>query len=163
MSIDPKVLSAKNDVEVKRAKLLHSIKFALGETKRRLAPDLIAEMAWEETKRASGKVADKAVDVAKRKPVLIGGLAAAFGLFLARKPLGKLAVNGVEKLTGEDHAAEGDPDTTGTAASREVRSSDGSTPSVAQFHETNAAIEDKTKRPAKRKAPTQPKLTETTK
>ena len=138
--IDPEVISAKNDVEVARAKLLHSVKFALGETKRRLAPDLIAEMAWQETKRASGKVADAAMDFGKRKPVLVGGLAAAFGMFLARKPLGKLAVAGYEKMSGEDEVpADGSHEA-------QERAPDAA-PSVEQFRQTNKAVERKAAAP----------------
>ncbi|WP_343347350.1 hypothetical protein WJT74_04485 [Sphingomicrobium sp. XHP0239] len=159
MSIDPKVLSAKNDVEVKRAQLLHSVKFALGETKRRLAPDLIAEMAWVETKRAGSKVADKAVDFTKRKPVLVGGLAAAFGLFLARKPVGRLAVSGVEKLTGDD---ENRDEVEKRGALPRTSRTETATPSVDEFRDATTPIEDKKPRPVSKK-PARTKQTETTK
>ena len=140
MSIDHRVLSAKNDVEVKRAQLLHSIKFALGETKRRLAPDLLAEMAWQETKRAGSKMADGAVDFTKRKPWLVGGIAAAAGLFLARKPVGKLAVDGYEALKSKGDDAEDD---IASPAPDAPTSGDDPTPSVSAFREAGTAIENK--------------------
>ncbi len=39
---DPRIIDAQNQVEAKRAQLMHSVKHAIGEAKRRLAPDLLA-------------------------------------------------------------------------------------------------------------------------
>ncbi|MEN3971430.1 hypothetical protein WJS89_01945 [Sphingomicrobium sp. XHP0235] len=143
MSIDHRVLSAKNEVEVKRAQLLHSIKFALGETKRRLAPDLLAEMAWQETKRAGSKMADGAVDFTKRKPWLVGGIAAAAGLFLARKPVGRLAVDGYEALKNKGDPEVEDDFSSPASSEPSPHPNPDPTPTVSEFREAGTAIEDK--------------------
>lgn len=107
---DPRIIDAQNQVEAKRAQLMHSVKHAIGEAKRRLAPDLLAEQAWkaswEAARHKGGEIADDATSFAKEKPWLVGGIAAAAALFLARKPVGKLAVGAYDAVTGRDEKSE---------------------------------------------------------
>lgn len=99
--IDGKVLDAENEVEVKRAKLMTSIKFGIGEAKRRLAPDLLAEQAWEKTKAKASESAQEAVVAVKNNPAIVGGIGAAIGLYLARGPLGQMLRELWDKFFGE--------------------------------------------------------------
>ncbi|WP_260484061.1 hypothetical protein [Sphingomicrobium flavum] len=115
MPIDPKVIAAENAAEAARAKLMHSAKLAIGEAKRRLAPDLLAKQAWKASaqaaKTAGEDVADGAVRFAKDKPYIVAGAVAAAALFLARKPVSKLAVDTYERLSNrfdEDEARKAD-------------------------------------------------------
>ncbi|RZV45319.1 MAG: hypothetical protein EX258_10450, partial [Sphingomonadaceae bacterium] len=96
--LDPRVIDAQNEVEAQRAKLMRSVSHAIGEAQRRLAPDLLAEQAWEKTKEKGAQMAEDAVDLAKRKPWLVGGLVAGLTLFLARKPVGRAAVATYDRL-----------------------------------------------------------------
>ena len=104
--LDPRVIDARNDVEAKRAKLMHSVSHAIGEAQRRLAPDLLAEQAWEKTKEKGVKIADDAVEYAKRNPWLVGGLVAGLTLFFARKPVGRAAVQTYDRLANRAEDAE---------------------------------------------------------
>lgn len=99
MTLDPKVLDAQNKVEAKRAQLLTSVKYGIGEAKRRLAPDLVADQVWEATKDKLERGAHDAVLAAKNKPWIVGGIGAALGLFLARGVLGDAIRDGVEKFS----------------------------------------------------------------
>ncbi|MCJ7422331.1 hypothetical protein [Sphingomicrobium astaxanthinifaciens] len=157
MSLDPELIDARNAVEAKRAQLMHSAKFALGEAKRRLAPDLLAEQAWDKVKRKSNDLAHEAVLEAKAKPFFYGGIAAAIGLFLARKPLGKMAVSACRSARGEA-APEAEGGSSMVAAkppprrTRRAPPAAKAAPGVAEFHETTKPVEEKTKpgsKPAK--------------
>lgn len=110
MAIDPKVVAAENEAEAARAKLMHSTKLAVGEAKRRLAPDLLAKQAWKASahaaRSASEDAADTAVRFAKDRPYLVAGAVAAAALFLARKPVKRLAVDTYERLTSNFDAEE---------------------------------------------------------
>lgn len=105
-NLDPRVIDAQNNVEAQRAKLMRSVSHAIGEAQRRLAPDLLAEQAWEKTKEKGAQMAEDAVDLAKRKPWLVGGLVAGLTLFLARKPVGRAAVETYDRLAKRAHEAE---------------------------------------------------------
>ncbi|MCJ8189913.1 hypothetical protein [Sphingomicrobium aestuariivivum] len=154
MSVDPELIDAKNAVEAKRAQLMHSVKYTVGEAKRRLAPDLLAEQAWEKVKRKSSDTAHSAYLEAKAKPWLVGGIAAAIGLFLARKPVGEMAVKAYQSARGEEEAPAAATlgETPGAKPPpRRKRRSPAKAPSIAEFQEATKPIEDK-KKPEK-KAP----------
>ncbi|WP_265562844.1 hypothetical protein [Sphingomicrobium arenosum] len=159
MSIDPELIDAKNAVEAKRAQLMHSTKYALGEAKRRLAPDLLAEQAWEKVKRKSGDAVHDAYLEAKAKPWLVGGIAAAIGLFLARKPVGEMAVKAYQAARGEeedggDAPAPSPPEAPAAKPPpRRTRRTATKAPSVAEFQEASRPIEEK-KKPAPKAAKT---------
>jgi len=56
----------------------------------RLKPSALARDAVEELREAAGELAQAGMDAAKRKPLAVAGTVAAFGAFLARKPLARL-------------------------------------------------------------------------
>ena len=160
MSIDPKVIDAKNAVEAKRAQMMHTVKYTLGEAKRRLAPDLLAEQAWEKVKRKSGDLAHEAMLEAKARPALVGSIAAALGVFFARKPIGRMAVEAYHSVRGD--VEDGSKPATGSMADspagkppprRVRRASPGKAPSVSEFHEATKPIEEKSKTNEAPKAP----------
>jgi hypothetical protein len=101
MKTDPRVIAAQNEVEAKRAQLMHSAKLAIGEAKRRLAPDLVADQVWEATKSKAERLAHDATLAAKNRPWLVGGAVAAAALFMARKPVSRLAVDTYDRLTSD--------------------------------------------------------------
>ncbi len=63
----------------------------LGTLKYRLKPGNLASSAWEDMREKGGEIAGGAVDAAKAQPAVVGGIAAAVALFLARKPLANAA------------------------------------------------------------------------
>ena len=89
-----KLIAAQNDAEVKRAAFLTSA----DTLKARVAPARLGKDALDKTVETGTAIADSAVTEVKSKPWLYGGLAAAALLFLARKPVGKLAVGAYDKL-----------------------------------------------------------------
>ena len=112
MTLDPRVLDAQNKVEAKRAQLMTSVKYGVGEAKRRLAPDLVADQVWEATKDKIERGAHDAMLTAKNKPWLVGGIGAAIGLFLARGVLGDAVRGGLDKFAdwrSDDDEAETTP------------------------------------------------------
>ena len=162
MSIDPKVLSAKNDVEYHRAKMMATVKFAAGEAKRRLAPDLVLSNAWSATKRKSGELAHDAMLEAKSKPLLFGGIAAAVGALLFRKPLGKLASSAYDSVVGHEDADEpaGAP-ALKPPPRRDRRSTQDAAPTIPEFREpTRPTDEKKTPKPRRAKRPQKVKTEE---
>ncbi|MBB3763727.1 hypothetical protein [Sphingomicrobium lutaoense] len=101
MKTDPRVIAAQNNVEAKRAQLMHSTKLAIGEAKRRLAPDLVADQVWEATKNKAERIAQEATVAARNRPWLVGGAIAAATLFMARKPVSRLASNAYQRVTSD--------------------------------------------------------------
>ena len=106
MPIDPKVLDARNKVEAKRAQLMTSVKYGVGEAKRRLAPDLVADHVWDVTKDKARRAADDMMLTARDKPWLVGAVGAAIGLFFARGPIGDAIRDGIDKIRGRDDEPE---------------------------------------------------------
>lgn len=98
MSLDPRVIDARNLVEIKRAKLMTSVKYGVGEAKRRLAPDLVADHVWEVTKDKARRAADDMVLAAKEKPWIVAAIGAGIGLVLARGQVGDLLREGADKV-----------------------------------------------------------------
>jgi hypothetical protein len=82
------VTAARILVERRRGELLDTV-HAL---QARLAPRAIASEAWEKAKNKGADLAEDAVDAVKARPVAVGGVAAALGLFLAREPIRDAAV-----------------------------------------------------------------------
>ncbi|MCM8556847.1 hypothetical protein [Sphingomicrobium sediminis] len=166
MSVDPRIVDAQNEVEAKRAQLMHSVKHAMGETKRRLAPDLLAGRAWAETKKATARLAEDTAAEVRAKPLLFGGIAAAVGLFLARKPIGKAAVELYDSVTGhEEEKSQALPEAPATKPPPRRRPrKDDPAPSVSEFDEATrpVALKKDTKRDAPKK-PAKKKKTEKSK
>ena len=79
----------------------------------RLKPGALADQAWTGVKDKGSEIADGAVDAVKARPAAAAGVAAAFLLFLARRPI----VSGASRLwkhrrkNGVDngHGAEPEP------------------------------------------------------
>ena len=61
------------------------------ELQARLQPATLARGAWEQAKIKGADLAEEAVDAARARPAVTGGIAAAIALFLARGPLIELA------------------------------------------------------------------------
>ena len=136
MPLDPKVIDARNKAEAKRAQLLTSVKYGVGEAKRRLAPDLVADHVWDVTKDKARRAADDMMLTAKDKPWIVGAIGAAIGLFLARGAIGEVVRDGIDKVKdrfdGNDEApavpnrkAEDAPDTPVAVAKQAKRQKSG--------------------------------------
>jgi len=65
----------------------------------RLKPGNLASTAWDDVREKGTAIAGDAVEAAKARPLVTGGIAAAIGLFLARKPIAKAAKRA---LDGDD-------------------------------------------------------------
>lgn len=91
-----KLIKAQNEAEVRRAAFLTSA----DTLKARVAPARLGKDALDKTVETGTAIADGAVAEVKSKPWLYGGLAAAALLFLARKPVGKLAVGAYDRIAG---------------------------------------------------------------
>lgn len=92
MSADtPLVAAARIQADKARAQLMETA-HAL---QQRLSPAVLAQNAWEGAKAKGADLAEDAVDAVRSRPAMVGGIAAALALFLARGPLmdaaGKLA------------------------------------------------------------------------
>lgn len=106
---------AKHDTEIARAQLADTI----GEIANRFSPKVLLGQAWEEVRDMSGLVADdavKAVKAVKDRPLALSGIAAAIGLFLARKPIAsafsrRRSKNGTGEDVGEPVTTTLDDDT----------------------------------------------------
>jgi hypothetical protein len=71
------------------------------ELQARLQPRTLASEAWAKARNKGADMAEDAVDAVKARPVAIGGVAAALGLFLARRPISDAAVKLYDALTSE--------------------------------------------------------------
>jgi hypothetical protein len=71
----------------------------LGEVQYRLKPGTLADNAWTGVKDKSSELADEAVEAVKARPVAAAGAAAAFLLYLARKPI----ISGATHLWNQRH------------------------------------------------------------
>lgn len=97
MTDTPAVTAARIEVERRRGELLDTV-HAL---QTRLAPRTLASDAWERAKNKGADLAEDAVDAVKARPVAVGGVAAALGLFLAREPLKDAAVKIYDAMTSK--------------------------------------------------------------
>ena len=61
------------------------------ELQERLSPAALAHNAWEGAKNKGADFAEEAVDAVREHKAMIGGVAAAIAMFVARKPLIDLA------------------------------------------------------------------------
>jgi hypothetical protein len=97
MTDTPAVTAARILVERRRGELLDTV-HAL---QARLAPKSLASDAWEKAKNKGADLAEDAVDAVKARPVAVGGVAAALGLFLAREPIRDAAVKIYDAMTAK--------------------------------------------------------------
>jgi ElaB/YqjD/DUF883 family membrane-anchored ribosome-binding protein len=98
MSDTPEVTAARIDVARRRGELLSTVH----ELQARLQPRTLASDAWAKAKNKGADMAEDAVDAVKARPMAVGGVAAALGLFLARQPIKDAAVKLYDALTSED-------------------------------------------------------------
>lgn len=118
------LIKAQNDAEAKRAAFLTSA----DTLKARVAPARLGRDALDKTVETGSALADSAVETVKAKPWLFAGLAAAAALFLARKPVGKLAVGAYDRIAGgkseedlKDDALEADAPDSPIAVARRAK------------------------------------------
>jgi len=83
----PEVAAARIDVERSRSRLMATAH----ELQERLSPKVLARDAWQGAKEKGADLAEDAVDAARARPLVTGGLVAAITMFLAREPLIDLA------------------------------------------------------------------------
>ena len=95
MSDTPKIVAARIEVARTRAALIDTARELQG----RLQPKTLASEAWEKAKNKGADLAEDAVDAVKARPVAVGGVAAALGLFLAREPIRDAAVKLYDAMT----------------------------------------------------------------
>ena len=98
MSETPEVTAARIEVARTRGELLGTVH----ELQARLQPKTLASDAWAKAKNKGADLAEDAVDAVKARPMAVGGVAAALGLFLARQPIKDAAVKLYDALTSED-------------------------------------------------------------
>ena len=98
MSDTPEVTAARIEVARTRGELLGTVH----ELQARLQPKTLASDAWAKAKNKGADLAEDAVDAVKARPMAVGGVAAALGLFLARQPIKDAAVKLYDALTSED-------------------------------------------------------------
>ena len=98
MTDTPAVIAARIEVARKRGDMLGTVH----ELQARLQPKTLASEAWAKARNKGADMAEDAVDAVKARPVAIGGVAAALGLFLARRPISDAAVKLYDALTSKD-------------------------------------------------------------
>ena len=98
MNDTPQVIAARIDVARKRGEMLGTVH----ELQTRLQPRTLASEAWAKARNKGADIAEDAVDAVKSRPVAVGGIAAALGLFLARKPISDAAVKLYDALTSKE-------------------------------------------------------------
>jgi hypothetical protein len=91
------IAAARADVDRSRSRLMATAH----ELQERLSPKTLARGAWQGAKEKGADLAEDAVDAARARPLVTGGVVAAITMFLAREPLmdlaGSLFKNGREK------------------------------------------------------------------
>jgi hypothetical protein len=96
----PQVTAARIEVERTRARLMETSR----DLQDRLKPKTLAQNAWEGAKVKGADFAEDAVDAARKRPLVAGGIAAGIALFLARGPLmslvGKSRSGSADKTSG---------------------------------------------------------------
>ena len=95
MTDTPAVIAARIEVARRRGELLDTVH----QLQLRLAPKTLATEAWQKAKNKGADLAEDAVDAVKARPVAVGGVAAALGLFLAREPIRDAAVKLYDAMT----------------------------------------------------------------
>ena len=98
MNDTPQVTAARIEVARKRGEMLGTVH----ELQTRLQPRTLASEAWAKARNKGADIAEDAVDAVKSRPVAVGGIAAALGLFLARKPISDAAVKLYDALTSKE-------------------------------------------------------------
>ena len=98
MNDTPQVTAARIEVARKRGEMLGTVH----ELQTRLQPRTLASEAWAKARNKGADIAEDAVDAVKSRPVAVGGIAAALGLFLARKPISDAAVKLYDSLTSKE-------------------------------------------------------------
>ena len=81
------IRAARAEVEARKAEIIDTVR----ELQQRLQPATLASGAWEAAKNKGANLAEDAVDAVRSRPVAVGGVAAALGLFLARAPIKDVA------------------------------------------------------------------------
>lgn len=87
MTDAPEVAATRVEVERTRSRLMATAH----ELQERLSPKVLARDAWQGAKEKGADLAEDAVDAAKARPLVTGGVVAAITMFLAREPLMDLA------------------------------------------------------------------------
>jgi hypothetical protein len=98
MTDTPAVTAARILVARRRGEMLGTVH----ELQARLQPRTLASDAWAKARNKGADMAEDAVDAVKARPVAVGGVAAALGLFLARRPIADAAVKLYDALTSDD-------------------------------------------------------------
>ena len=83
MSEPEPIRTARAEVQARKAEMIDTVR----ELQQRLQPATLASGAWEAAKNKGANLAEDAVDAVRSRPVAVGGVAAALGLFLARAPI----------------------------------------------------------------------------
>ena len=93
------IRAARAEVEARKAEMIDTVR----ELQQRLQPATLASGAWEAAKNKGANLAEDAVDAVRSRPVAVGGVAAALGLFLARAPIRDVARRFYDGMTsGKD-------------------------------------------------------------
>ena len=93
------IRAARAEVEARKAEMIDTVR----ELQQRLQPATLASGAWEAAKNKGANLAEDAVDAVRSRPVAVGGVAAALGLFLARAPIKDVARRFYDGMTsGKD-------------------------------------------------------------
>ena len=112
MSEPAPIRAARAEVEARKAEMIDTVR----ELQQRLQPATLASGAWEAAKNKGANLAEDAVDAVRSRPVAVGGVAAALGLFLARAPIKDVARRFYDGMTSAKdeppQAAEPKPATT---------------------------------------------------
>ena len=87
MSEPEPIRAARAEVEARKTEMIDTVR----ELQQRLQPATLASGAWEAAKNKGANLAEDAVDAVSSRPVAVGGVAAALGLFLARAPIKDVA------------------------------------------------------------------------
>ena len=99
MSEPAPIRAARAEVEARKAEMIDTVR----ELQQRLQPATLASGAWEAAKNKGANLAEDAVDAVRSRPVAVGGVAAALGLFLARAPIKDVARRFYDGMTsGKD-------------------------------------------------------------
>ena len=83
MTDTPEIAAARADVDHTRSTLMATAH----ELQERLSPKTLARGAWQGAKEKGADLAEDAVDAARARPLVTGGVVAAITMFLAREPL----------------------------------------------------------------------------
>ena len=95
MSEPEPIRAARAEVEARKAEMIDTVR----ELQQRLQPATLASGAWEAAKNKGANLAEDAVDAVRSRPVAVGGVAAALGLFLARAPIKDVAKRFYDGMT----------------------------------------------------------------